>query len=65
MIPPEDSYLLLYELSKGRKPYQPSSKWGIGEFVKDDFLDQKKEFVCNEFLHPKREARQFNTPSSN
>lgn len=53
MIPPEDSYLLLYELSKGCKPYQPSSRWSPGEFKPNEFLNQKKEFIRDEFLNPK------------
>lgn len=52
-IPPIDSYLGLYRLSEGRQQYQPTSRWGPGEFKLDELLTQKKEFVLDEFLHPK------------
>ena len=53
IIPPIDSYLGLYRLSDSRQPYQPTSRWGLGEFKRDEFLIQKREFILDKFLHPK------------
>lgn len=50
-IPPVDSYLLLYELAKGRKPYQPTSSWGTDKtFKKDDVMSQPKKFIPDTLL---------------
>ena len=63
-IPPIDSYLGLYRLSEGRQQYQPTSSWCLGEYKPDEFLNQKKEFVLDEFLHPKMvEVSGFEPPT--
>ena len=57
-IPPEDSYLKLYELSKGTKPYQPKETWCANtQFAVTEFLHskEKSKFIPDEILLTKRE----------
>ena len=52
-IPPTNAYMGLYELSKNRPPYQPTSSWGPGVYKPNEFLNGKQKFAVDEFLHPK------------
>lgn len=51
---PLDTYLGLYRLAQNSKPYQPTSRWSLGEFKPDEILVKKHEFILDEFLHPKK-----------
>ena len=55
MISAEESYKILYESIKKSPPYQPTSSWCLHDGFKPDlFLNKKREFVLDEFLHPKK-----------
>ena len=66
MISAEESYRILYEGINSLPPYQPTSSWCLHDGFKPDlFLNKKREFVLDEFLHPKSvvEASGFEPPT--
>jgi len=54
MITVEESCQLLYERIKNSPPYEPYGNWCIHDgFKPDPLIHVKREFVLDEFLHPK------------
>ena len=55
MISAEESYKILFESIKNSPPYKITSSWCVyDDFKPDLLLNKKREFVLDEFLHPKK-----------